>query len=254
MLSLIWVKSDGSELQNWKLFKGSRARVLSRAIVIQSLGRYTLRFFFFFWIPPWWLKWESTSPAIAYACWGNYSYILNVECLYWTMPSQCAHTDTTPVIRIGQKQQKCRCLGNSQSPLAKWRVSIPAGERVPSPGGSSVASTIPGQNSTLSSSLNNFAVVDINHLESSTQSTTQPQSMMTPTFMPGTGSRSTPAPGGTSQTAWTGRVVSSLTSSIASTPHPLSGLDNLLTSIPHREAHTTITKPLGTWATDRNRW
>jgi len=83
------------------------------------------------------------------------------------MPSQSPHTDITPVIRnVGglanlQNQQMREPLGNSQLPPAKRCVSVPAGERDSSQGGSSVPSTIQGQNSTPSSSLNNSRVADI---------------------------------------------------------------------------------------------
>ena len=59
-------------------------------------------------------------------------------------------------------------LGNSQLPPAKSPVSAPAGERDTSQGGSSVASTIDGQNSTPSSSPNNSGVADITQWVTST--------------------------------------------------------------------------------------
>jgi hypothetical protein len=77
------------------------------------------------------------------------------------MPSRSPHPDTTPVVRNVrslancQNQQKRGPSGNSQLPHAKRRVSVPAGERDFSQGGSFVPSTIQGQNSTPSSSLNN---------------------------------------------------------------------------------------------------
>jgi len=168
------------------------------------------------------------------------------------MPSQSPHPGTTPVVRIVQKQQKRRPSGNSQHPPAKRRVSAPAGERDSSQGESSVASTIPGQNSTPSSSLNNSGVADITQRVTVTPSATQRRSLITPTAMPGTSSRSTPAPGGTSQTDSTRCVLSSLASGIASTPTPLRGLENLPTPIPNPEARATITNPLRTRATERN--
>jgi hypothetical protein len=76
--------------------------------------------------------------------------------------------------------------------------------------------------------------------------------MITPTAMPGTCSRSTPAPGGTSHSASTHRVASSLASGIASTTSPPRGLENLPIPIPHPEARTTITNPLRTRATARS--
>jgi hypothetical protein len=168
------------------------------------------------------------------------------------MPSQCSHHGTNPVVQIVQPQQMRWSLGNSQLPPAKRRVSAPAGKRDSSQAGSSVASAIPGQNSTPSSSLNNSGVADITQRVTVTPSATQRRSMITPTAMPGTSSRSTPAPGGTSQTDSTRRVVSSLASGIASTPTPLRGLENLPTPIPNPEARATITNPLRTRATERN--
>jgi len=145
------------------------------------------------------------------------------------MPFQSTHPVTSPVVWIvrslanRQNQQKRGPSGNSQLPPAKRRVSVPAGKMDSSQGGSSVASTIQGQNSTLSSSLNNSRVADI------TTSATQRRSIITPTATPGTSSRNTPAPSRTSQTDSTRRVVSSPASGIASTPTPLSALGNLPT-------------------------
>ena len=84
-----------------------------------------------------------------------------------------------------------------------------------------------------------------------TPSATQRLSMITPTTMPGTSSRITPAPGGTSQTDSTRHIVSSLASGIASTPTPLHGLQSLPTAIPNPEARMTIPNPLRTRATER---
>jgi hypothetical protein len=103
-----------------------------------------------------------------------------------------------------------------------------------------------------SSSLNNSEVADITQSVTSTQSATQRQILITPTDMPGTSSRSTPAPGGISQTHSMGRVVSSLAFGIASAPTALSGLENLSTSILNAETHVAITNPLPTRATERN--
>jgi hypothetical protein len=140
------------------------------------------------------------------------------------MPTQSPLPGTTPVVRIVQKQSKRRPLGNSQLPPAQRRVSAPAGERDSSQGASSVASSIPGQNSTPSSSLYNSAVAYITQRVTVTPPATQQRSMITQTTMPGINSRSTPAPGGTTQTDSTRRVVSSLASGIGSTPTPLHGL------------------------------
>jgi len=175
------------------------------------------------------------------------------------MPSQSPHPDTTPVVRNvrslsnRQNQQKHGHSGNSQLPPAKRRVSVPAGERDSSQGGSFVSSTIQGQNSTPSSSLNNSRVADITQRVAATPSTTQRPSMITPTATPGTSSCNTPAPSGTIQTDSTRRVVSSSASGIASsTPTPLSGLENLPTPIPNPEARSIITNPLQTRATEKN--
>jgi len=170
------------------------------------------------------------------------------------MPSQSPHPDTTPVIRNDrslvnrQNRQKRGPSGNSQLAPAKRRISVPAGERDSSQGGSSVASTIQGQNSTPISSLNNSHVADINQRVTSTLSATQQQSINTPTAMPGTYSCSTPAHGGTSLR----HIVSSPTSGIAITSTPLSGLQNLPTPIPNPEARVVITNPLRMRATEKN--
>jgi len=173
------------------------------------------------------------------------------------MPSQCPHSDMTPVVwnvrslANRQNQQKCGPSGNSPHPAAERRVSVLAGERDSSQGGSSVASSIQGQNTTPSSSMKNSRVADITQCVSSTLSTTQRWSINTPTPTPGTSSRSTPAPWGTWQTDPTRHVVSCPASGIASTPTPLRGLENLPTPIPDPEACTIITNPLRTRATEK---
>jgi len=164
------------------------------------------------------------------------------------MPLQSPHPVMSQVVRnvrSHQNQQKCGHSGNSQHPPSKRCISVPAVERDSSQGGSSVASTIQGQNSTLSSSLNNSHVADI------TPSATQRWSIITSPAKPGTSSCNTPAPSGTLQTESTRHVVSSLASGIASTPTPLSGLENLPTLIPDLEARAIITNPLRTRATER---
>jgi len=138
-------------------------------------------------------------------------------------------------------------------PLRRDRVSAKAGERDSSQGESSVASTIPGQNSTPLSSLNYSGVADIAQHVAVTQSAAQRQSMITPTAMPGTISCHTPAPGEPSQTDSTRPVVCSLASGIASTPTPLRSLDNMPTPISNPEAHATITNAMRTRATESNR-
>jgi hypothetical protein len=172
------------------------------------------------------------------------------------MPSQSPHPDTTPVVQNvrslanRQNQQKRGSSGNSQLPPAKRRVSVPAGERDSSQGGSFVPSTIQGQNSTPSSSLNNSGIADITQCVASTLCANQRRLIITPTATPGTSSRNTPAPSGTIQTDSTCRVVSSPASGMASTPThtptPLSGLENLPTPIPNPEARAIITNPLRT--------
>jgi hypothetical protein len=174
------------------------------------------------------------------------------------MPSQSTHPDPTPVVRNVRSvanrlnQQKRGPSGNSQIRPPKRRVSVPAGERDSSQGGSSVCSTIQGQNSTLSSSLNNSRVADITQCVTSTPSATQRLSIIPPTATPGLSSRNTPAPSGTIQTDSTRRIVSSPASGIASTPTPLSGLEILPTLIPNPEARAIITNPIRTPATEKN--
>jgi hypothetical protein len=174
------------------------------------------------------------------------------------MPSQGTHPDMTPVVRNvrsvanRQNQQKRWASGNYQLPPPKRRVSVPAGERNSSQGGSSVRSTIQGQISTRSSSLNNSHVADIIQRVTSIPSATQRLLIITPTTTPGTSSRNTPAPCRTIQTDSTRRIVSSPASGIASTPTSLSGLENLPTPIPNPEARMIITNPLRTRATNKN--
>jgi hypothetical protein len=180
------------------------------------------------------------------------------------MPSQCPHPVTSPVVRnvrrlaYRQNQQKRGPLGNSQLPPGKRRVIVPAGVRDSSQGGRSAASTIQGQNSTPSPSLNNSRVADITPRVTSTQSATLRWAIITPTATPGTSSRNTPAPSGTIQTDTTRRVVSSPATGIASTPTPLSGLENLRTPIPNPEARAIITNPLRTrtaeWNQRQRQW
>jgi hypothetical protein len=164
----------------------------------------------------------------------------------------------TPVIRKfrshanHQNQQAGGPSGNSQIPPAKSRVSVPAGERDISQGGSSVPSSIQGQNSTPLSSHNNSRVADITQRMASSPSTKQRWSINTPTATPVTSSRRTPAPGGTLQTDSRRRVVSSPAFGIASTPTPLCGLENLPTPIPNPEARAIITNSLRTRATEWN--
>jgi hypothetical protein len=105
---------------------------------------------------------------------------------------------------------------------------------------SSVASTIQGQNSIPSSSLINSRVADITQCGTSTPSTTQRGLINSPTTMPVTISRSTPAPGGT----LTRRVVSSPAFGIPITPTPPCCVEHLPTQIPNPEACAIITNPL----------
>jgi len=181
-----------------------------------------------------------------------------MEHLYLIMPLQSPHPDTTPVVRNvrslanPQNQQQPRPSGISQLPPAGIHVSILAGKRDSSQGGSSVASTIQGQNSTLSSSLNNSRFADITQCVTSSPAATHWRSISTLTTTPGTSSRSIPAPEGTSQTDTTGHIVCSSPSGIASTPTPLRGLEILPTCSPNREACAIITNPLPTWAIESN--
>jgi hypothetical protein len=170
------------------------------------------------------------------------------------MPSQSPHLDTTPVVQnvrslANRQNQQKRCpLGNSQHQPAERRFSVPAGMRDSTQEGSSVASTIQGQNTIPPSSLNNSRVADITQRMPSTTSATQRRSINTPTATLVTRSHSTPAPGGTS----TRRVVSSPAFGIAITPTPLSGLENLPTPITNSEARAIITNPVRTRATEEN--
>jgi hypothetical protein len=204
------------------------------------------------------LKQESTSPAGAYACRGNYSYSPNVKHPYWMMPSQSPHPVTPPVIRnipsLGnrQNQQKHGLSRNSQPPPAKRRVSILAGKRDSYQGGSSVASPIQGQNSTPSSSLNNSPVADITQRVTSTPSARQRRSIITLPATRGASSRYTPVSCGITQTDSTGHIVSSPSSGIASTPTLLSSPEIRPTPIPNPEACAIITNPLRTRATEGN--
>jgi len=174
------------------------------------------------------------------------------------MPSHSTHPDTTRILRKVRSranrhnQQKRGPMGNSQLPLTKLSVSILAGECHSSRGGSSIASTLQRRNSAPSSSLNNPCVADITQLVASTVSATEGRSMKTPTAAPGITSHSPPSPGETSQTNSTRHLVSSPSSSIACSPTPLSGLENLPAPIPNPEACTIITNPLQTQATARN--
>jgi len=108
------------------LLKGSHPRVLSGFRVQRGVHCAS----FFCRIPPWSLKLESTSPAVAYACRKNYSYLLKVEHLYRILPSQSPHPDMTPVVRNvrspahRQNQQKRGPSGNSQLPPATRRISV----------------------------------------------------------------------------------------------------------------------------------
>jgi len=174
------------------------------------------------------------------------------------MPSERTHPDTTQVVSDiwsfcnRQNQQKCGPLGNSHLPPAERRVSIPAGERDSSQGGSSVPSTIQAQNSTPSYVLNNSRVADITQRVTSTPSAAQRLSTITLTTMPGRSSHNTRPPSGTIQTDSMRCVVSSPASGIASTPTPFSGLENLPTPIPNQAARANITNPLWTRATEKN--
>jgi hypothetical protein len=162
------------------------------------------------------------------------------------MPYQSHHLDTTPVVRNvrslanRQIQQKCGPSEVFQLPPVKRRISVLAGERNSTQRGSSVASTIEGQNSIPSSLLNNSRIADITQCVTSTPPAIQPQFIITPTATPVTSSRSTPGPRGTSMR----RVVSNPAFGIAITPTPLSGLENMPTLTLNPEARAMITNPL----------
>jgi len=86
-------------------------------------------------------------------------------------------------------------------PAPKRRIPVLAGDRDYSQGGSSVASTMQGQNSNPSSALNNSRFADMTQRVTSTASTALGRSINTPTTTLGISSRSTRAPRRTSQTA-----------------------------------------------------
>jgi hypothetical protein len=154
------------------LLKGSSRRELSGFRVWCGLHYASL----LCQIRTWSLTFESTSPAVAHACRGYYSYLVNVNNLYRNMPSQSPPSDTTPVLRNGRSlanfpnQQKRGPSGNSQLPPAKRCVAIPGGERDYSHGGSSVPATIQGQNCTPSTLLNKSGITDITQRVASTPS------------------------------------------------------------------------------------
>jgi hypothetical protein len=157
-----------------------------------------------------------------------------------------------PVIQIVQKHQQRRPLGKSPNLPDLGRISPLAGERDSSQGGSSVASTIHGQHSTLSSSRNNSGEADISRGMTSTLSTTQRPLINPSTAMPGTRYCSTPVPVAISQADSMRPIASRITSGIASTATPLSDLENLPTPIPNSPAHVTITNQWHRRATERN--
>ena len=74
---------------------------------------------FFCRIPPLSLKLESTSPAIAYACRGNQTCILNIELQYRTLPAQISHLDMTEVVAIVPKLNSVRLQGMLIFPVLK---------------------------------------------------------------------------------------------------------------------------------------
>ena len=206
------------------------------------------------------IKCESTMPAISYVCRGKYSYILNMKHLNSCILSQSPHHDTPPAIQNVRglfnhpKQQQHGPVGNSQLLPAKRRIFLPAGEWDSSQGGSSMASTIHGQNSSPWTSLNNSHVANITQHVTSTQSATPLWSINTATATLSASGGSTPAAEATSQIDSLHHVVFSPTFGITTTTTPLYGLDNPPTTIPNPIAHTIIINPLLTWATERNHW
>jgi len=174
------------------------------------------------------------------------------------MFSKSPHPDTTPVVRNVWSfahhliQQECGSLVNSQLPHVERRVCVPAVKRDTSQGGSSVASTIQGQNSTPSSSLKYSCIADITQHVTSTPSATQRGFINTPTAMPGSSSCSTLAPGGTSQTDSKSCNVSCPASGIVISPTHLSSLENLTPPISNPEAGVIMTNPLRMRVTEKN--
>jgi hypothetical protein len=170
------------------------------------------------------------------------------------MPSQFHHLDMTPVVQNIQSLTNCQNQqtrgpsGNSHIPPAERCVSVPAGERDSSPGGSSVASTIQSQNSIPSSSLNNSCTADITQCMTSTPSAMQLRLIYTPTATHGKSCRGTPAPGGTPRRC----VISSPAFGHCSHPHSFCRLENLPTPIPNPEARAIIKCPLQMRATEKN--
>jgi hypothetical protein len=127
------------------------------------------------------------------------------------------------------------------------RIAVLATKKNCSQRGSSITSTIQGQNSTTSLSLSNCALVDITWCVTPTQSATQRQSTNTPSCM-----QVTP---GSTRTPWTDstcRIVCSPPSSIASTPRPLRSLEILLTCNHHPAAYAIMPNLLPMWDTQRN--
>jgi len=172
--------------------------------------------------------------------------------------SKTPYPDTTLVVRNVQSLANCQnqprhgTSGNCHLRPTMRRVSVLAGERDSSQGGCSIASIVQGQKITSSSLLNNSCVADITQPVTSTPSATLQQSLSTPTVNPGSGSPSTPAPGGTLQTDSMDRVVSWPASSITSTSTSFCKLENLATPIPYPEACANIINPLRTRATANN--
>jgi hypothetical protein len=95
-------------------------------------------------------------------------------------------------------------------------------------------------------------MADITQHVTSSPSTTLQRTINTPAAILGTSSRSTLAPGETLQTHSIRHVVSSPTSSIASTPISLTGLESLPTPIRNAEVRAIITNPLRTQGTEKN--
>jgi hypothetical protein len=166
------------------------------------------------------------------------------------MSSQSPHPDTSPdlqkVRRIAnrQNQQQHWLSGNSQLPCAKRRVFVPAGGRDSSSRRELCSLYNPRSNFTPLSSLNNSCVADNTQSVTSTPSAKQRWSIITPIATPGRSCRNTLAPSGITHSYPTHRVLSIPASGIASTPTPLSGLENLHTPIPNPEARVIITNPL----------
>jgi len=103
-------------------------------------------------------------------------------CVRKTLTLSCLRSyEMFEVLLIVQIDKRVGLGGIRNFPASTRRISVPAGGRDSSQGGSSTASSIQGQKCTPSSSLNNSRVADITHRVTSTPSATQRWSIITPT-------------------------------------------------------------------------